>query len=344
MIPWVGSEKHLGQQLESMNTRPWREASLKTRVTPPPPARPPCRVENEDSPLRMSLASGNVDERPRRSCRCTSVRVLAVVLTLRVRESVEAARSGTQVLCQIGRVWRALLMVVVRGRARLCRQEYRRSSVSDNDPDLFTFDAQTYRVFLIDEVARLGQPAAAQAAWLTAQGVGVDELMMSLDDRMLGLSMAVPDEITPDAETSVRELHAYLLALPSESYRASPGGTIAELLESADEWQHARELAAHALSALAPRPWERFEADATSAIQDEVRAASRPLADGRCLGSMDLQRTRDDPHESSARVRVISGRKVVDWLTFPVWRDGAPVKSLQDLRESARAEVKRLSG
>ena len=97
------------------------------------------------------------------------------------------------------------------------------------------------------------------------------------------------------------------------------------------------------MTALDLRPWERFEAEATYAIQDEVQAASRPLANGLWLGSNQLDRTRDDPHESEVRVRVIRDRQVIDWLTFPVWRDGAPAKPLQALRESVRAEIKRLS-
>ena len=215
--------------------------------------------------------------------------------------------------------------------------------MTDEDPDPFAFDAQAYRVFLIHDVARLAQPGAAQAAWVNAERVGVDELMMSLDDWMAALPRAVPEEITPAAEKSIRELHAYLLALPAESYRASTSGTVSELLESSDEWRHARELAAQALSALDPRPWERFEGEAAYAIQDEVRVASRPLVDGLSLGSNELQRIRDAPHESNVRVRVIRDRQVIDWLTFPVWRDAAPTNSLQALRESVRAEIARLS-
>ena len=197
-------------------------------------------------------------------------------------------------------------------------------------------------MFLIDEVARLAQPGTAQAAWVIAERVGAEELMMRLDDSVMALSMAVPGEITPAAERSIRELHAYLLALPAECYRAPTRGALADLL-AADEWQHVRELGAQALSALDLRPWERFEAEATYAIQGEVQAASRPLANGLWLGSNQLERTRDDPHESEVRVRVIRDRDVIDWLAFPVWRDGAPTKSLQALRESVRAEIRRVS-
>ena len=76
--------------------------------------------------------------------------------------------------------------------------------MTDEDTPLHVFDAQTYRVFLIDEVARLAQPGTAQAAWVIAERVGAEELMMRLDDSVMALSMAVPDEITPAAERSIR--------------------------------------------------------------------------------------------------------------------------------------------
>jgi hypothetical protein len=75
--------------------------------------------------------------------------------------------------------------------------------------------------------------------------------MLELGDMISALPLVVhPGDMTPAAETAVRNLHAYLLAMDAALYEDVDAHATALILATAPEWGGVRELAEDALSEL----------------------------------------------------------------------------------------------
>lgn len=104
------------------------------------------------------------------------------------------------------------------------------------------FDAIRFRNLLVGRSLEvLAAPADAQIGWLAENRLPLEELWLELDDRILGLPLAVKaGVISPAAAAAVDALYAHMESMTKVHFAS---------LRGLDDpvWQRVRELAADAL-------------------------------------------------------------------------------------------------